>query len=429
MIRIGMTVAMVFGALAVVGDPVVTTIEETSQGWVLKRDGVPYTVKGAGGPGDIEILAKMGGNSIRTWGEGEIESRDAQGRNLLDRAHELGLSVCVGYWVEHPRHGVSYDDEAFVQDQLEKARAFVRKYKDHPAVLMWGVGNEVALGGSADDARIYREVNRVAKVFKEEDPNHPTMTAVPGVWPNHAGLFAQYCPDVDILGVNAYSGLPAVPQELQRQGYFGPYVVTEYGPIGHWESAKTSWGAEVEQSSAGKARTYTEFHHQAITNQPDRSVGGYIFLWGHKQERTESWFSMFMPTGEKTATVDAMARIWSGPEFEFDNEAPLIDAIESTLSLHRVAPGSEHRSVAVGLDPDGDKLDYEWYVRAESTDKRQGGDEEAVPPMIDGTIKSQSGASAVVRAPREPGAYRLFVVVRDGRGGAGTVNVPFYVEK
>jgi len=33
-----------------------------------------------------------------------------------------------------------------------------------------------------------------------------------------------------------------------------------------------------------------------------------------------------------------------------------------------------------------------------------------------------------VTLPKEKGAYRLFLVVRDGKGAATTGNVPFYVE-
>ena len=34
---------------------------------------------------------------------------------------------------------------AMVKKQFEEAKAAVLKYKDHPALLMWGVGNEMGM--------------------------------------------------------------------------------------------------------------------------------------------------------------------------------------------------------------------------------------------------------------------------------------------
>jgi len=394
--------------------------------WELLVNDAPYFVNGAGGDHHLELLASLGGNTIRTWGADQLEPRvwsDGREMSLLDRAHELGLKVCAGYWVEHPNSGFDYDDPAQVEKQLEDVRAFVSKWKDHPALLMWGVGNEVA---GPDMARVFRELNSISAEIKRLDPNHPTMTATAGIWPSHAALFNQYCPDIDVLGVNAYAGLPAVPQELLRQGYRGPYLVTEYGPIGHWECAVTPWGAEIEQPSADKARSYTAFHHSAITNQPDRSLGGFVFLWGQKQERTDTWYSMFLKSGEKVATVDELAKIWSGRYP--DNRAPLVEAINSDLFFALTKAGSEHNASVRVSDPEDDELTYEWIVRRESSDKQHGGAFERAPEDVPGCVISGAGSDSVtIRLPMEPGNYRLFVYVRDGQGGAGTANIPFQI--
>ena len=79
-------------------------------------------------------------------------------------------------------------------------------------------------------------------------------------------------------------------------------------------------------------------------------------------------------------------------------------------------------------DPENDPLTYEWVVQAESTDRRIGGDPEAAPPGYPACIVSTAGSRARVRVPDQPGAYRLFVYVRDGQGGGASENVTFLVQ-
>jgi hypothetical protein len=43
-------------------------------------------------------------------------------------------------------------------------------------------------------------------------------------------------------------------------------------------------------------------------------------------------------------------------------------------------------------------------------------------------VEADDSGSAAVRAPTEPGAYRLFVTVRDGAGSGCMDNWPFRVE-
>jgi len=79
-------------------------------------------------------------------------------------------------------------------------------------------------------------------------------------------------------------------------------------------------------------------------------------------------------------------------------------------------------------DPDHDKLTYAWQVREETSDPREGGDREAVPPVVPNAIVKQAGSKITFHTPKKPGAYRLFVEVRDGKGNVATANVPFYVK-
>ncbi|MEL6498052.1 MAG: glycoside hydrolase family 2 TIM barrel-domain containing protein [Planctomycetota bacterium] len=410
--------------------PVPVEVQRTDDGFVLLRDGEPYQIKGAGGTQYLELLATSGANSIRTWGQPDLEPRewpDGRTMGLLDRAHELGLTVTAGFWIPHfpggyQGGGFDYDDEEAVDQLVDDARAFAAKWKDHPALLAWGVGNEPI---GTDRVRAVKFINRVAKAMKEVDPHHPTMPVLAGIWPDKAALFAEHCPDADILGVNVYGGAPVIPEQLIEQGYDGPYVMTEYGPLGHWEVDHTAWGAEIEQPADQKAAFYKRSHIESIEAAPDRCLGGYVFLWGHKQERTDTWFSMLLPGGERTPSADVMSELWTGVPVA--NRAPIVSDIVSNLRLARVAADTLFDASVVVSDAEGDPLTVSWDVKPEGTDKGAGGAFEQTPASLGHLIESTDGRNAVVRTPSQPGAYRLKVYVRDDYGGVGAWNVPFFV--
>ena len=79
-----------------------TYIVKTNTGYKLIRNGENYFVKGAGGYQYLNQLKDIGGNSIRTWGVDNA-------KQILDDAHKLGITVCLGLWVGHERHGFNYD--------------------------------------------------------------------------------------------------------------------------------------------------------------------------------------------------------------------------------------------------------------------------------------------------------------------------------
>jgi len=394
-------------------------VERAGEGYRLLRDGKPYFVRGAGGTMYLDSLQASGGNSIRTWGADALEP-------ILGRAQELGLTVTVGIWLGQPRQGFNYGDAAQVNRQIETARGFIRRYRNHPAVLMWGLGNEMEAAG--DDSRIWTAVNDLAKMAKQEDPAHPTMTVIAEIGESgkKARQFSALCPDVDVLGINSYAGLGSLSKRLKEAEFRRPYVVTEFGPAGHWEVAKTAWGAPVEPTSTKKAETYLANYQAAVQGQA-ACLGAYVFLWGHKQEATSTWFGMFLPSGERTAPVDAMTFAWTGKWPE--NRAPELPRVELAATGGKVAPAALMTAHAAAKDPDGDPLVCRWEVRSESTDRREGGDREAEPAVHPEAFVEAKGLDFTFRAPKREGAYRLFCYVYDGKGHAATANIPFLVAK
>jgi len=120
--------------------PIKTEVIKTAAGWELRRGGQPFFVKGVGrgrgGFGSLKHLVEIGGNTVREW----AVAPETPGQ--LDEAARLGVAMCVGLWLGRPKHGFNYADPQVVARQLAAARADVLRFKDHPAVLMWGLGNE-----------------------------------------------------------------------------------------------------------------------------------------------------------------------------------------------------------------------------------------------------------------------------------------------
>ena len=393
-------------------------LQRTAQGWQLLRGGEPYFIRGAGGKGSLKQLAAAGANSVRTWGADDIGG-------MLDEAHALGLSVTVGIWLGHKRHGFDYGDKAQVSQQFERARQTVLRYKDHPAVLLWGIGNEMEGFEAGDDPAVWSAVNAIAAMVKQLDPAHPTMTVTAEIGGGRIAGVQERCPAIDIHGINSYGGAPSLAERYRKAGATKPYVLTEFGQPGAWEVRKTTWGAPVELTSTEKAQYLRQVYDAAVAGAPGVSLGSYVFNWGFKMEATATWFGMFLDDGSRLGMVDAMTEVWSGapPTNRAPSMKPLVINGEA-----EVPPGAELRVVADVEDPEGRPIRVRWALRVESSEYLTGGDFRQMLPDIDDAILKGDVKGARVRMPMEPGAYRLFLSAYDDLGNAATANVPLLVK-
>jgi len=405
----------------------VVRIEGTVEtGFTLIRDGRPFVIHGVGGTARLDVLAACGGNTVRTW-DAATALATVDGRTLLEQAHDTGIAVTVGLWLEHERHGFRYDDATRVAAQRARVEDAVRKLKHFPALLSWGLGNEMeGPTGKGDSEAIWKEVEHLAQRIHAIDPNHPVMTVVANVNPDKVRAIQKHAPSIDILGVNAYAGAAGVGGALRRLGWTKPYCITEYGLPGPWEVDQTDWQAPIEPTSRRKAGFYNVATADILADTK-QCLGAYAFLWGSKQEATASWFGMLLPSGEKTIAADAMAEAWTGSWPT--NRAPILGDTRVPLANRRVKPAETFDVAAPYRDPEGDALRYHWEVRCESTDRREGGDAERVPEEVPKcVVRADDSGNATIRVPSALGAYRLFVTVRDGKGSGCIDNWPFFVQ-
>ncbi len=68
-----------------------------------------------------------------------------------------------------------------------------------------------------------------------------------------------------------------------------------------------------------------------------------------------------------------------------------------------------------------------WEVRPEVEYGTYAGDGEVLPEVVAGCIEEGGGLEAVLRAPDEPGPYRVFAYLTDAAGRFATANMPFFV--
>lgn len=407
-----------------IAGPVKVAIKNTEGRYQLMVNNKPFYIKGAGLEfGNIKALAHHNANSFRTW---RTENGQKSAKEILDEAHENGLLVTMGIEVGSERHGFNYNDEKAVQIQFERVKKEVSALKDHPALLMWMIGNELNL--QYTNPKVWNAVNEMSKMIHRVDPNHLTTTSLAGISKKEVNYLKERCPDLDVLSIQMYGNLPDLPRLVKSMGWTKPYMVTEWGASGHWEVPTTKWGAPIEENSSVKAANYLKRFKGGIEADTIQCIGSYVFLWGNKQERTPTWYGIFLEDGKETESVDVMHYIWNGKWPV--NRTPVVK--EYTLNGKTaydnvmLEEGQLYEAAVVISDFENDSITYSWEIMPESTDLKDGGDYEERPKSIPNLFVSQETNKIQFKSPGK-GPYRLFVYATDGNAHAATANIPFMV--
>ncbi len=278
-----------------------TTVEKENDKWVMKVNKLPFAVKGVTFGYDKDVsnydayfkdLKYLGVNTVRTWATGENTPA------LLDAAHANGMKVMVGIWMRHGRPGME-DDDSFdyltntqgKEDHYTNAIAVVNKYKDHPAVLTWGIGNEVYLNMATDEEKLVysKLLERICSKIKEIDSNHP-ITSVEA-WNFGMDWWSKYVPSIDIYGLNSYgAGANFLADEMKKRKIDKPYIVTEFGVTGEWDVAEDKNGIKIEPTDAQKYDAIANGYSKWITNK-DNCLGVYVFHYNSGTSFGDIWLA------------------------------------------------------------------------------------------------------------------------------------------
>jgi hypothetical protein len=124
---------------------------------------------------DFAAIAAAGFDTLIGWDEGEFDDL------TLDQAQQYGLGVVFPY--EFPRYdvplGQDWTDPAYQAIHRQRVETLVRRYASHPAVRMWGLGNEAILeigDPNHPQARAFGAFYaELAERVHQLDPNHPIV--------------------------------------------------------------------------------------------------------------------------------------------------------------------------------------------------------------------------------------------------------------
>jgi len=232
--------------------------------------------------------------------------------------------------------------------------------------------------------------------------------------------------------VNSYGGLATLSDRLRGLGWEKPYLVTEFGGYGWWDTPEAPWGAPLEPDSTQTAYHYHLPYLSSIAGQ-SQCLGSYVYLWGYHVgfAFSNTWLQMHLrPAGEPVAAAEAMELEWTGrlPS----DRAPEIVYWQSSVTLREVPPASRHAAEVVLRHPGRPllqdqphpKVPYQirWEILGEAPPRGR-----QWPVSCPGCITSARDGRVAFKAPSKEGAYRLYVYVVDDAGRAATANVPFFV--
>lgn len=139
-------------------------------------------------PDDMALMREAGINTIRVYSP--IDDME-----VLDKIDEAGIKVITGF---------GYNQNGYYDILSGSLIDYVEKYKNHPAILMWELGNEYNyhpewFGG--DIKNWYQALNSAAAKIQKSDPAHPVTTAH-GDLPDSLALAMS--PNIDVWGMNVY---------------------------------------------------------------------------------------------------------------------------------------------------------------------------------------------------------------------------------
>jgi uncharacterized repeat protein (TIGR01451 family) len=247
---------------------------------------------------DIALMAQMKVNTVRVYLD--FGTNPADYATILDEFYNNGIMVILTVVAS--------------RDNIEPPNIYVPRYidtvnlcKNHPAILMWSIGNEwnlfpPFLYGYADMPSAIAAVNSAAGQIKAADSFHPVTSSLGdrftistsncGTDPASSDIPTIFAgvPNVDIWGLNVFRGdsfgalfnqWSAVSVKPFYLSEFGTdsFRTTSFLPLGPCDNRAQASGVQDQAMQATTfSALWTEIAgHLSAFNPAERCVGGFAF--------------------------------------------------------------------------------------------------------------------------------------------------------
>ncbi|MEM7756207.1 MAG: hypothetical protein AAF297_11290, partial [Planctomycetota bacterium] len=385
-----------------------------------------FRINGVCGVRDLDRLQRFGVNTVRGY---TIPSGE-ETRTLLDDLHTRGMKLVVSEWMPHHgenkgRGGAKYDFDYNARGDTMVAN-FVEKLEaigDHPAILMWGFGNEVHL-----DEPYLRTVNRLSKAVHDRFPNHITSLTMINAKPDHIEAIKRLAPDLDVIGVQSYSpGAVRGAIRNMEEYWRKPFYFSEFNGKGPWNFKKTEWGEALDEPVTQKVVDLRACY-DAIDASP-LSLGSTVFTWGHFGVNRPTYFSLLLSEHPDGPGRNArQADLLMTPQAEvvverfassaaLENRAPVLTTIETADGARSLtaAPGEPLQIRLAATDADADQVTLQCWILDSKPNRAK---------TIAGPFSAAPNGLATFKAPETTGEYLIMAYALDGNGGASASTIP-----
>lgn len=220
---------------------------------------------------DLALMQEAGINTLRVYAP-------IDDITVLDQIHQAGIKVIMGF---------GYDQKGKFDIRSGTVLDYVKKYKHHPAILLWELGNEYNYHPEwfeNDITNWYTALESTAKNIHQIDDNHPVSSAH-GDLPTAEILAVSS--NVDLWGMNVYRwDDPTSIFEQWAKLSTRPVYLAEAGADSYMKITKA--GFEAGKNEKAQAAANAKIIDAVLTT---KNIGSGVLIFSF----TDGWWKAGSP--------------------------------------------------------------------------------------------------------------------------------------